>query len=112
MNAKSRVGLWKITAEVFENFCITAKIFKKHTERCSNQIDGKLITKAVLEDAGVLGNFSKLNSNINYVGNEIAKNFLKASIICANRSDSFHLLEVKWVPISFGRSKPGHLEQQ
>ena len=50
MNTKSRSGLWKVKVEVFEIFCIAEQIFKKHTETCSNKIDGQLITKAVLED--------------------------------------------------------------
>ena len=74
MNTKNRGGLWKVTAEVFEIFCIAEQIFKKHTETCSHKIDGQLITKAVLEDTGVLANFSKLKSNINYAQNEITKN--------------------------------------
>ena len=65
VNTKNRGGLWKVTAEVFEIFSIAKQKFKKYTETCSNKIDGQLITKAVLEDTGVLANFSKLKSNIN-----------------------------------------------
>ena len=39
--------------------CIAQQIIKKHTETCSNKIDGQLITKAVLEDTGMLANFPK-----------------------------------------------------
>ena len=77
VNTKNRGGLWKVTAEVFEIFCIAEQIFKKHTETCSNKIDGQLIAKAVLEDTGVLANFSKLKSNINYADNEITKDILE-----------------------------------
>ena len=57
VSTKNRGGLWKVTAEVFEIFCIAEQIFKKHTETYSNKIDGQLITKPVLEGKGVLGNF-------------------------------------------------------
>ena len=51
MNTKDRGGLWKVTAEFFEIFCIAEQVFKKHTETCSNKIDGQLITKEVLEES-------------------------------------------------------------
>ena len=54
VNTKNRSGLWKVTAEVFEIFCIAKQIFKKRTETCSNKID-----KAVIEGTSVLANFSK-----------------------------------------------------
>ena len=41
---KNRGGLWKVTAEVFEIFCIAQQIFKKHVETSSNEIDGHLMT--------------------------------------------------------------------
>ena len=31
VNTENRSGLWKVTAEVFEIFCIAEQIFKKHT---------------------------------------------------------------------------------
>ena len=37
VNTKNRGGLWKVTAEVFEIFCIAEQIIKKHTETCSNK---------------------------------------------------------------------------
>ena len=77
VNTKNRGGLWKVTAEVFEIFCIAEQIFKKHTETSSNKVDGQLITKAVLEDTGKLANFSKLKSNMNHAANEITKNVLE-----------------------------------
>ena len=77
VNTKNRGGLWKVTAEVFEIFCIAEQIFKKHTETSSNKVDGQLITKAVLEDTGVLANFSKLKSNMNHADNEITKKVLE-----------------------------------
>ena len=60
VNTKNKSSLWKVPVEVFEIFCIAEQMFKKHTETCSNKIDGQLITIAVLEDTGVLANFSKL----------------------------------------------------
>ena len=56
--------------------------------------------KAVVDNAGVLANLSKLKSNINYVDNEITKLFLQ--------------LKVKWLPTSycFGKTKPGHLSDR
>ena len=59
VNTKNREGLRKVTDEAFGIFCIVEQIFKKHTETCSNKTDGQLITKVVLEDTGVLTNFSK-----------------------------------------------------
>ena len=47
VNAKDKGGL-----RIF--FCIAEQIFKKHIETCSNNMDSKLITKAVLEDTGKL----------------------------------------------------------
>ena len=41
VNTKNRGGLLKVTANVFEIFCITEQIFKKHTETSSNKIDGQ-----------------------------------------------------------------------
>ena len=40
------------------------------------------MTKSVLEDTGVLANFSKLKRNKNYYDNEITKIFWKTSFIC------------------------------
>ena len=53
VNAKNRDGQWKVTAEVFETFRIAEQIFKRPTETCSREINGKHITEAVL------ANFSK-----------------------------------------------------
>ena len=44
VNTKNKGGLWKVTADVFEFFCIAEQIFKKHTETCSNKVDGQLTT--------------------------------------------------------------------
>ena len=95
VNTKNRNGLWKVTAEVFEIFCIAEQIFKKHTETCSNKIDGQLITKAVLEDTGVLANFSKLKSSINYADNEITKNILEDLIHLYIKTRTFSLVRNK-----------------
>ena len=95
MNTKNRGGLWKVTAEVFEVFSIAEQIFKKQTETCSNKIDGQLITKAVLEDTGVLANFSKLKSNINYADNEITKNILEDLIQLYIKTKIFSLVRSK-----------------
>ena len=95
VNTKNIGGLWKVTAEVFEIFCIAEQMLKKHTETCSNKIDGQLITKAVLEDTGVLAKFSKLKSNINYADNKITKNIL----------EDFSHLYIKTRTFSLVRSK-------
>ena len=95
VNTKNRGGLWKVTAEVFEIFCIAEQIFKKHTETCSNKIDGQLITKAVLEDTDVLANISKLKSNINYAGNEITKIILEGLIYLYIKTRTFSLVRSK-----------------
>ena len=89
----SQGGLWKVTAEVFEIFCIAEQMFKKHTETCSNKI--QLITKAVLEDTGVLVIFSKLKSNINYADNEITKNILEDLIHRYIKTRTFSLVRSK-----------------
>ena len=95
VDAKNRGDLRKVTAKVFEIFCITKQTFKKNTKTWSNKTDGKLIMetvledtgmlanfwKAVLEDTGMLANFSKLKSNTNYADNEITK-IWKTSFIC------------------------------
>ena len=114
VNTKNRGDLWKVTAEFFEIFCIAEEIFKKHTETFSNKIDGQLITKAVLEDTGVLANFSKLKSDINHADNKITKNILEYLIHLYLKTRTFHLLEVKWMLTSycFEKTKPGHLEQK
>ena len=93
VNTKNRGGLWKVTAEVFEIFCIAEQMFKKHTETCSNKI--QLITKAVLEDTGVLVIFSKLKSNINYADNEITKNILEDLIHRYIKTRTFSLVRSK-----------------
>ena len=95
VNTKNRGGLWKVTAEVFEIFCIAEQIFKKHTETSSNKIDGQLITKAVLEDTGVLANFSKLKSNMNHADNEITKNILEDLIHLYIKTRTFSLVRSK-----------------
>ena len=38
VNTKNRGGLWKVTAEDFEIFCIAEQIFKKHTETYSKKL--------------------------------------------------------------------------
>ena len=73
-------------------------MFKKHTETCSNKIDGQLISKAVLEDTGVLANFSKLKSNINYADNEITKNILEDLIHLYINTRTFSLVRSKMDP--------------
>ena len=87
VNTKNKGGLWKVTAEVFEIFCIAKQIFKKRTETCSNKID-----KAVLEDTGVLANFSKWKSNINYADDEITKNSLEDLIHLYVKTRTFSLV--------------------
>ena len=107
VNTKNRGGLWKVTAKVFEIFCIAEQIFKKHTEACSNKIDGQLITKAVLEDTGVLANFSK--SNINYADNEITKNILDGLIHLYIKTRTFSLVRSKMDAhkLLLRKTKPG-----
>ena len=95
VNTKNRDALWKVTAEVFEIFCIAEQMFKKHTDTYSNKIDGQLITKAVLEDTGVLANFSKLKSNIDYADNEITKNILEDLIHLYIKTRTFSLVRSK-----------------
>ena len=95
VNTKNTGGLWKVTAEVFEIFCIAEQIFKKHTETSSNKVDGQLITKAVLEDTGVLANFSKLKSNMNHADNEITKNVLEDLIHLYIKTRTFSLVRSK-----------------
>ena len=92
---KNRGSLWKVTAEVFEIFCIAQQIFKKHVETSSNAIDGHLMTKTILEDTGKLANFSKLKCNINHAENEITKNIL----------EDFNHLYIKIRTFSVVRSK-------
>ena len=94
-NTKNRGDQWKVTAEVFEIFCISEQIFKKHTETSSNKVDGQLITKAVLEDTGVLANFSKLKSNMNHADNEITKNVLEDLIHLYIKTRTFSLVRSK-----------------
>ena len=95
VNTKHRGGLWKVTTEIFEIFCIAEQMFKKRTETCSNKIDGQLITKAVLEDTGVLANFSKLKSNINYADNKIIRNILEDHIHLYIKTRTFSLVRSK-----------------
>ena len=95
VNVKKRGGLWKFTAEVFEIFCIAEQIFKKQTETCSNKIDGQLITKAVLEDTGVLANISKLKSYTNYDDNEITKDIEEELIHLYIKNRIFSLVRGK-----------------
>ena len=95
VNTKNRGDLWKVTAEFFEIFCIAEEIFKKHTETFSNKIDGQLITKAVLEDTGVLANFSKLKSDINHADNKITKNILEYLIHLYLKTRTFSLVRSK-----------------
>ena len=95
MNTKNRVGLWKVTAEVFETFCTATHMFKKHTETCSNKTDGQLITKAVLEDTSVLANVSKLKSSINHADNEITKNILEDFVHLYIKIRTFTLVRSK-----------------
>ena len=114
MNTKNRVGLWKVTAEVFEIFCPAKHMVKKHTETCSNQTDGQLITKAVLEDTSVLANFSKLKSRINHADNEITKNILEDFIHLYIKIRTFTLVRIKWTLTNycFGQSNPCHLKKE
>lgn len=77
MNAKNKGGLWKVAVEAFEIFGIAELILKKYTGTCSNKTEDPIITKVVVEDTGVLVNFSKLRSNINYANNEITKNIIQ-----------------------------------
>ena len=70
VNIKIRIGLWKVTSEVFENFWTAKQKFQKHTETWLKKIDGQLITKTLVP----LANFSKLKNNINWADNEIKKN--------------------------------------
>ena len=95
MSTKNRGGLWKVTAEVFEIFCMAEQIFKKYKETCSNKIDGQLITKAVLKDARALVNFSKLTSNINNADNEITLNILEELIHLYIKTRTFLLVRSK-----------------
>ena len=98
VNTKNRGGLWKVTAEVFDQlyrFCIAEQIFKKQTETSSNKVDGQLITKAVLEDTGVLAKFSKLKSNMNHADNEITKNVLEDLIHPYIKTRTFSLVRSK-----------------
>ena len=109
VNSKNKGGLQKVTAEFFEICCIAEQIFKKYTETCSNKIDGQLITKAVLEDTGVLANFSKLKSNINYADNEITENILEDLIHLYRKTRTFSLVRNK---MDAHKTKPGHLEHE
>ena len=84
-------------------FCTAEQIFKKDLETCTYKIDGKVITKAVLEDKGKL----RWQSD--------QKDFSGRSHSYARKKTGhFHYLEVKWMPIShcFGKTKPCLLEQQ
>ena len=95
LNTKNRGSLWKVSAEVSEIFCKAEQIFKKHTETCSNKIDGQLLTKALPEDTGVLANFSKLKSNINYAYSEIAKDIREDLIYLYIKTRKFSLVRSK-----------------
>ena len=68
---------WSINiySRVFKIFCISEEICKKLTET-SNKIDGKLISKAVLEDTEALGNLTMFKSHISYADIEVTKDHL------------------------------------
>ena len=91
-NTKNRSDIWKVTQNFFEIFCRAEQIIKKHTEICSNKTDGQLITKPVLENTGVLANFPKLKSNINYADNEITKIILEDLIHLHIKARTFSLV--------------------
>ena len=112
VNSNNRDSLWKVTAEVFEIFCIAEQIFKKHIETCSNKIDGQLKTKAVLEDTGIVANFSKLKSNINYAAKEITKNILEDLIHLYIETRTFSLVRSKMDPhkLLLQKNKPRSLK--
>ena len=57
VNTKNRGGLWKVTAEVFEIFCIAEEMFKNTQKHVLIKLMVSSLTKAVLEDTGVLVNF-------------------------------------------------------
>ena len=110
---KNRDSLWKITADFFQIFCIAEQIFK-HTETYFNNIDDQLITKAVLEDTGVLANFSMLKSNVNYADKEVTKNTLEDLIHLCTKTTTFSLVRSKMDAHKllihyFRKTKPGHL---
>ena len=95
MNTKSRGCVWKGYSGRFRYSCIAEQIFKNHTETSSNKIDGQLITKAVLEDTGVLANFSKFKSNIDHADDEITKNILEDFIHLYKKTSTFSLVRSK-----------------
>ena len=58
-------GLWKITAEEFEIFCIAEKIFKKKQNRQKHVLIkyGHLIGRTVLEETSELASFLNLKDH-------------------------------------------------
>ena len=110
VNIKIRIGLWKVTSEVFENFWTAKQKFQKHTETWLKKIDGQLITKTLVP----LANFSKLKNNINWADNEIKKNVWEDLVHLYIKIKTFSLFRSKMNPTRhcFGKPKLGQLEQQ
>lgn len=100
---------WSINiySRVFKIFCISDEICKKFTET-SNKIDGKLVSKTVLEDTGALENLTKFKSHVNYADFEVTKDHLYI------KTRTFSLVKSRRMPTNyyFGNTKPGRLEQQ
>lgn len=92
---------WSINiySRVFKIFCISEEICKKLTET-SNKIDGKLVSKTVLEDTGALENLSKFKSHINYADIEVTKDHLyiktRTFSLVKSRMDAHKLLLWKY----------------
>ena len=79
VNARNRGGLWKVTKEVFDIFCITECYFRKYVSKCVTKIDSMEMVTSLSKDASIKSNFSKLlnSTAVSDLKEELKDNFLE-----------------------------------
>ena len=96
VDANNRGGLWKVNSEPFEIFLSVELLFRSVSEASDRLIDSKAMVSQLVQDCGILSNFTKIrNQSREKVSKEISLNLLEHLIMLYIRVRAFSFVKDK-----------------
>ena len=96
VDAKNKGGLWKVKSEAFEIFLSVELLFRSVSEESDRLIDSKAMVFQLVQDCGILSNFTKIrNQSSEKVSKEISLNLLEHLIMLYIRIRAFSFVKNK-----------------